>query len=123
MPARTRKELQDLKAELAATGAETAAAPKPRRHRAAAHPHAPEAPPPDVEAPAPEAPAAASEAEAAAEAEPETATFDQLHALVRDLQEALHEATEKAEDAVTSHPAAALASAFLLGLLVGRAWR
>lgn len=120
--ARTRKELQALHAELAeTTGAE--AAPKPRRTRAAkstAASAASSTASAEAAAPAPEP------AVEGAGAPPEGAvpsTLAELQALVRDLQDAVHDATETAEEAVTAHPTAALASAFLLGVLVGRAWR
>lgn len=117
MAAHTRKELQALQAELTATAPPADADGKPRAPRRrtakATAPHEAAAetapPPPDVED-APEAP----------DAEP---SLSQLQALVRELQDAVHQATESAEDAVTAHPAAALASAFVLGVLVGRAWR
>lgn len=111
--ARTRKELQALHAELAeTTGAD--AAPKPRRTRATKSAATPEPAAPAADAP--------DEAAATPDGAPPS-TLAELQALVRDLQDAVHDATETAEEAVAAHPTAALASAFLLGVLVGRAWR
>ncbi|WP_341989530.1 hypothetical protein [Azorhizobium sp. AG788] len=114
--ARTRKELQALHAELAETAAAPDATPKPARRTRSAKAAAGTEPSAHSEAasPPPETPEAGASA---------PSTLSELQALVRELQDAVHDATETAEDAVTAHPTAALASAFLLGVLVGRAWR
>lgn len=46
--------------------------------------------------------------------------IDQTAEVIGDLQRRFSEGTQTAEDTVTEHPIATLASAFLLGLLIGR---
>ncbi|OYX74615.1 MAG: hypothetical protein B7Y95_05975 [Rhizobiales bacterium 32-66-11] len=115
-----RPELDALKAELAAQApaAPAAHAARSRAKPAAASPPeaAPhetlqaQAAPPNEDAPQPgtgEAP------------EP---SLSELQALVRDLQAAVTDAKAQADATVSAHPAVSVASAFLLGVLVGRAW-
>lgn len=113
--ARTRKELQALHAELA-EAAVPDAAPKATRRARSTRTTAGTEPPADSEAAPP--PSETPEIGAAG-----PSTLGELQALVRELQDAVHDASETAEEAVTAHPTAAIASAFLLGVLVGRAWR
>ncbi|MFG1422658.1 hypothetical protein [Roseixanthobacter liquoris] len=114
-----RPELDALKAELAAQSpADPAPAPRATRARtkAAAHDGPPD---PTRQEPPPPADEAAPDAEAAGAAEP---SLSELQALVRDLQAAVTDAKAQADATVSAHPAVSVASAFLLGVLVGRAW-
>lgn len=118
-----RPELDALKAELAAQAPAAPAPAAPHAARARAKPAAASAP--DA------APAETLQDEAAAPGEdrPEAGTgaapepsLSELQALVRDLQAAVTDAKAQADATVSAHPAVSVASAFLLGVLVGRAW-
>ncbi|MFG1398876.1 hypothetical protein [Roseixanthobacter pseudopolyaromaticivorans] len=113
-----RPELDALKAELAAQATADPAPAAPHKARSRAKPAA---------APAPDAPLdealrdqALPPDDSASEA-PEP-SLTELQALVRDLQEAVTDAKAQADATVSAHPAVSVASAFLLGVLVGRAW-
>lgn len=60
------------------------------------------------------------------ETDPPTASGDrpdralEIEQLVRELQSKLSEAAEEAEQLVAAHPLAAMASALLLGIVIGR---
>jgi len=55
-----------------------------------------------------------------ADAEAKTAPRHEAETLLRDLEACLGKAGEEAEDLVVRHPLAAVAAAFLLGILAGR---
>ena len=56
----------------------------------------------------------------AAAAEAETPPQGEVETLLRELESCLGKAGEEAEELVTRHPLAAVAAAFLLGILAGR---
>ena len=55
-----------------------------------------------------------------ASAEAEAPPHSEAETLLRELESSLGKAGEEAEELVTRHPLAAVAAAFLLGLLAGR---
>lgn len=114
-----RPELDALKAELAAQAPADPAPATPHATRSRAKPAptpaADEAPQGEATPPAEDAPGTG----AAPEPEPSPS---ELQALVRDLQAAVTDAKAQADATVSAHPAVSVASAFLLGVLVGRAW-
>ncbi|MFG1427294.1 hypothetical protein [Roseixanthobacter glucoisosaccharinicivorans] len=114
-----RPELDALKAELAAQAPADPAPAAPHAARSRARPAA--APAPDETRQGQAAPPAEDAPAAGAEAAPEP-SLSELQALVRDLQAAVTDAKAEADATVSAHPAVSVASAFLLGVLVGRAW-
>ncbi|MFG1414417.1 hypothetical protein V5G24_25330 [Xanthobacter sp. VTT E-85241] len=114
-----RPELDALKAELAAQASADPAPAAPHTARSRAKPAA--ASPPDETLQGEAAPPAEDAPDAGAGAAPEP-DLSELQALVRDLQAAVTDAKAQADAAVSAHPAVSVASAFLLGVLVGRAW-
>ncbi|MFG1461652.1 hypothetical protein V5F77_02040 [Xanthobacter sp. DSM 24535] len=114
-----RPELDALKAELAQSSPEPAPAAAHSKSRSRAKPAAAAA---SAHGTQPHVSHDAEPVEEAVASEAPEPSLSDLQALVRELQEAVSDAKAQADATVSAHPAVSVASAFLLGVLVGRAW-